>query len=395
MIGSTGGRSAKPSGSDPEGTQLHGLQNRGHDCFLCATLQILAHDAPLRDYLLAATPADDSLGAALKDVLVQLQSHGAEAVDPRGVRDTLGRTAPQFAGRGPGDASEVFAWLLSGLHDELRVPSCTSPQPVYLTAEAIGATERTLDDGATHDDAWLTYCQANSTKIAELHHGMQLTTSVCLECHRRSDEFSPFSTISLSLPSDRSGEGSSLDLQCCISGWCEPAAKPTVVFCSHCDDFRQGTQHRTISRLPPCLTFHIQRLDEDALRTVVTCPLVLSSEILYGAVSTDSGDGGASGHATNAAQTREYELHAATHVAFDCGAGTNHYYSCCKQVCRQTGLRLPWLTLGSSCCFMLQNGEQRRWLCFDDENVRAVDEQHASSGIVHMACYRLKTSRDR
>lgn len=333
MIGSTGGRSAKPSGSDPEGTQLHGLQNRGHDCFLCATLQILAHDAALRDYLLAATPADGSLGAALKDVLVQLHSHGAEPIDPTGVRETLGRTAPQFAGDGPGDASEVFAWLLSGLHDELRVLSCTPPQPADLAAEAIGATERKLDDVATHDDAWLTYWQANSTKIAELRHGMQHTTSVCLECHHHSNESSPFSIISLSLPSNRYGEGSSVDLQCCISGWCEPAAKPTVVFCSHCDDFRQGTQQRTISRLPPCLTFHIQRLDEDALRTAVTCPLVLSSEILCGAVSTDSGDGGANRHATNADQTREYELHAATHVAFDCGTGTTHYYSCCQQVC--------------------------------------------------------------
>ena len=356
---------------------------------------MVAHDAPLRDYLLAATPTDGSLAAVLKDVLVQLQSHGVEAVDPSGVRDALGRTAPQFAGGGPGDASEVFAWLLSGLHDEMRVPSCTPPQPVCLTAEPPKATESALDSVATHDDAWLTYWQANSSKIAELRHGMQHTTSVCLECNRHSDESSPFSTISLSLSSDRYGEDSSLDLQRCISGWCEPAAEPTVVFCSHCDDFRQGKQHRTISRFPPYLTFHVQRLDEHALRTIVTCPLVLSSEILCSTMSTGSSDGGATGHATSPESTREYELHAATHVAFDFGTGATHYYSCCRQVCYQTYPHLPWPTLGSSRCFVLQNGEERGWLCFDDEDVWAVDERHASSGIVHMACYRLKTPGDR
>jgi hypothetical protein len=127
----------------------------------------------------------------------------------------------------------------------------------------------------------------------------------------------------------------------------------------------------------------------------VTCPLILSSEILCRTLSTGSGAGGATRHAASPESTREYELHAATHVAFDFGTGTAHYYSCCQQVCYQTCPRLPWLTLGSSRCFVLQTSEERGWLCFDDEDVWAVDERHASSGIVHMACYRLKTSGDR
>jgi ubiquitin C-terminal hydrolase len=341
MIASTSVTSAKPD-REAQLRLPRGFKNRGNDCFLCATLQVVAHDTALRDYLLAATPTDGSLGAAMKEVLVKLQGHSAGSVDPTGVRDILGLTALQFAGDGPGDASELFAWLLSGLHDELCRPSCAPPHPVCLAAEAAEATGRKQLEGvAKYDDAWLTYWQTNSTKIAELCHGMQHTTSVCLECHRHSDESSPFSIVSLSLPDDRSDEVP-VELRRCISGWCEPATEPTVVFCSHCGDFRPGTQQRTISRFPPCLTFHIQRLDEHALRTAVTCPLVLSSEILCATWSTGSGGaGGAVGRAMNA---EEYELHAVTHVALDYGTRSTHYYSCCKQVCHSAYPHLPQLT---------------------------------------------------
>ena len=341
MIASTSVTSAKP---DRE-TQLRlprGFKNRGNDCFLCATLQIVAHGTELRDYLLASTPTDGSLGAALKEVLVQLQGHSAGSVDPTGVRNTLGLTALQFAGDGPGDASELFACLLSGLHDELRRPSCAPLHPVCLAAAAAEATgEKQLEGVAKYDDAWPTYWLTNSTKIAELCHGMQHTTSVCLECHRHSGESSPFSIVSLTLPDDRSDEAS-VELSRCISSWREPATEPTVVFCSHCDDFRPGTQQKTVSRFPPCLTFHIQRLDEHALRTAVTCPLVLNSEILCATWSTDSG--GASGNVGSTTNAEEYELYAVTHVALDYGTRSAHYYSCCQQVCHSAYPRLLRLT---------------------------------------------------
>ena len=44
---------------------------------------------------------------------------------------------------------------------------------------------------------------------------------------------------------------------------------------------------------------------------------------------------------------------------------------------------------------MMQHSDEYGWLCFDDESVCAVDERHALSGIVHMACYRLKPLGDR
>eukprot|EP01046_Picozoa_sp_COSAG06_P051664 COSAG06_NODE_8481_length_2155_cov_1.578512_1_plen_362_part_00 len=353
-----------------------GFRNRGDDCFVCAALQCIAHDTALRDYLmLAARPTEAApLAAALVDVLSQLQERSAEPVDPSRFRATLALSAPQFAGDGQGDASELFAWLLSGLHDELRTLQT--------------ACDREGESPGPGDDAWLAYWQTNSSRIVEMRHGMQHTISECQDCHQRTDEPSPFAMLSLSLPAGP-GLAQPLDLRCCINGWCLPTIAPTVVFCSHCDDFRPGTQQRTVGRLPPCLTFHIQRLDEHALHAAVTCPVSLPSEVLRATALTVDGDRNDGESELHIHPAQEYELFAVTHIAHAEGLGSTHYYSCC-QVCQPASQQPAPPRTSCSRAGVAQGGGDHGWLRFDDEDVQAVDECHAVSGIVHMACYRLK-----
>ena len=147
---------------------------------------------------------------------------------------------------------------------------------------------------------------------------MQHVVSECPDCCQETHESSPFALLSLGVPAP--GCGAALDLRQCLGGWQLPAA-PTYVFCSHCDDFRVGHQRRTIDRLPPVLTLHVNRLDEGTLATVVTCPATLSL-------------GGASAGGGETAQDREetlYELFAVTHLALT-DSGT-HFYSYCKVRC--------------------------------------------------------------
>ena len=288
---------------------MRGIANRGDDCFVCAALQCVAHDAALCSHVRSAGPDAGPLTAALGAVLAELHDGGgaAGAVDPSGLRAALASSAPQFAGDGPGDASEFLAVLLSGLHDELRA-----------SGDASGG-----GGGGGGGGAWPAHWQANASKVAELRHGMQHVVSECPDCRQETHESSPFALLSLGVPCG----GAAVDLRQCLGGWQLPAA-PTYVFCSHCDDFRVGSQCRTIDRLPPVLTLHMNRLDDEGtLTTIVTCPETLSLE-------------GASVGGGDAAQERTqtaYELFAVTHLAVT-DSGT-HYYSYCKVRCPSFDLR--------------------------------------------------------
>ena len=350
------------------------LNPSGEDCWVNCALQCTARDAELCRHVrraVASGPVTAALGAALA------QLADAPPADPTALRAAVAATAPQLA-RGPGDPSEFLEWLLAGLHDEARQgaerrPSPPPPPPPPAArARAASATA-----AAAAQEAWAAYRRREGSAVAELRYGMLRDDGECSGCRQDTSEFRPFAALTVGVLPGGGGDGdggAAQRLQPCIEAWRAPA--PSTVFCAGCDDFCGGTRRRSVSRLPPVLTIHVQRA-ADPWREVV-CPLVLHPREL--------GHGSDEAAAQPPAHRAAYELFAVSHQ-LRADDGSSHFFSCCRV--RGPRSAPPPLPRQPPLSPPRAQSDDGGWLRLDDGEVTAVSAEDVRTGILTFACYKL------
>ena len=253
------------------GSTARGLRNRGEDCFVNSAVQCLAHCRALREYFLADGHRVDcaqsgglvapQLGAALQRVW-GASSCAADSgpTDATAVRQAVAERAEQFAGDGPGDASEFLAVLVAELHRDLNRSAGRQPP-----AE--------LGEAKTGSEAWARYAEANDSIVSHLFCGVVQSDSCCGSCGHDERGFSEFTALNVWPPS-RQSELAAVDFQLveCIDAALDRSQAVAQIFCSHCCDVKEGQALKSLARMPPVLMVHIQRYDADVL---VDCPMIL------------------------------------------------------------------------------------------------------------------------
>ena len=110
---------------------LTGLGNLGNTCFMNSALQCLSNCVPLTQYFLAGNYKDElnrnnplgmrgEIANAYAGLLNQIWNEQYSSVAPRQFKMQVGRFAPQFSGYQQQDSQELLAFLLDGLHEDLK-----------------------------------------------------------------------------------------------------------------------------------------------------------------------------------------------------------------------------------------------------------------------------------
>ena len=217
-----------------------GLDNLGNTCYMNAGLQCLLNTPPLKEYfqsgkwkadLNAANPigTGGELAAAYSK-LVSAMSDGAKgSVNPRELKDAVGKHCAQFSGFQQQDSHEFLTVLLDYLHEDLnRVKEKpyteegeNGAQSSSSSSSSSSSAPKVDGEGASNaklaEAAWSKYLARNQSEIVDLFYGQLKSTLKCPDCGKVSTAFDSFS--SLSLP---------LDVSCNTSGEIEEKRELTV-----------------------------------------------------------------------------------------------------------------------------------------------------------------------
>jgi len=182
-----------------------GLRNLGNTCFMNSILSCMSHCLVLSDYFLDGRFASDlnptnPLGwqgrvAEEYGSLLRLYWSGEyRVVSPSNLKQVIAEFQPRFDGYAQHDSSELLAFLLDGLHEDLnRVRN----KPATTSVDSNGR-----EDAVVSKEAWETYLLRNQSIVVDTLQGQFKSRLVCPieSCGRISITFDPFVLVSLPLP---------------------------------------------------------------------------------------------------------------------------------------------------------------------------------------------------
>ncbi|XP_024858696.1 uncharacterized protein LOC112449962 [Kryptolebias marmoratus] len=317
-----------------------GLDNLGNSCYLNAVLQCLSSTVPLVEHLLnpdtrrELTKCKCRVAEVFLRLLEKMWLGSSSICAAAEARSVLSSVLPQFNNYCQQDAQELLLHLLDLLHQDLRE-----------------VARRQMNSNMKHqarkeqNRTW----SIESTMVSLLFEGQLRYTTLCLRCERQAQNLQSFTVLSLPIPTDTTR----CSIQDCLSLFFEETVLTGAeqMFCSECGLRRETAVFTCLDKPPEILMLHLKRFgcrgkNQVKLRTNVLFSLKLDlSRFLTRSEQNAS----------------SYQLYAVVNHVGHLNMG--HYTAVCY------------------------NGPARTWFCFDDAEVREVQDSLVPSPNAYLLLY--------
>ncbi|XP_055363140.1 ubiquitin carboxyl-terminal hydrolase 2-like [Betta splendens] len=316
-----------------------GLDNSGNSCYLNAALQCLCATVPLVEHLLhqdtrkALTRSKCHVAEVFVRLLQEMWLGGSPTCAPVEARSVLCSILPQFNNYYQQDAQELLLCLLNALHDDLKKAekhkacSVQQPRPDQNKRRA-----------------------AECTIVSQLFEGRLSYTSLCMDCGHQAHSTQSFTVLSLPIPATT---------KCCIQDCLSLFFEHTILageeqmLCSVCGLRRETAVVTCLDKPPEVLMLHLKRFGRKGKNQVKLRTNVLFSMTL------------------NLSQFLNSSVHNNPHSSYHLFAVLNH-----------TGN----LNMGHYTA-LCRNALTGTWHCFDDSDVREVQDNVVQSPNAYVLVY--------
>ncbi|KAI9139318.1 hypothetical protein BKA69DRAFT_1109968 [Paraphysoderma sedebokerense] len=254
----------------------------GNTCYFNSIVQCLNGTLPLSRYFLSSFKkhinrenplgTKGALAVAFAELIRTLWSSSQDTfVVPIKFRDAIGTLHTQFSTSDQQDSQEFLAFLLDGLHEDLKLPPASSTPPPEIPDEEF----EKLPAHIAAEEAWKRYMFKNSSFVVQLFMGQLRSRLSCLTCGKTSTSYNPFMYLSIPVI-----KGNRVDLGDCLDEFLreEILEGSDAWHCSNCRTTRRSTKSLTLSKLPDILLIHLKRFSfqgpfRNKLDTLVDFPV--------------------------------------------------------------------------------------------------------------------------
>jgi ubiquitin carboxyl-terminal hydrolase 8 len=239
-----------------------GLQNLGNSCFMNSIVQCMNQIDFLTRYFLKGywkkeINQTNPLGSegmwvsAYANLLADVWSNDYSVLAPRTLRKTIGLFAPQFNNIHQHDSEEFYGCFLDGIHEDLNR---VYDKPYVETLECFG-----MQDEKAALETWRRHLLRHDSIIVDNFQGMYRSHVTCPKCGRESIKFDVFSTIPLSLASNK--DGGPVSLEDCFEQLTmgEQLDENNLFYCSGCKKHVCALKMIALWSVPDVLVLQLKR----------------------------------------------------------------------------------------------------------------------------------------
>ncbi|XP_051235180.1 ubiquitin carboxyl-terminal hydrolase 2-like [Dicentrarchus labrax] len=323
-----------------------GLDNSGNSCYLNAVLQCLCSTVPLVEHLLNQDTRKELARSRCRvaEVFVRLLEEmwmgRSSSCAPVEARSVLCSILPQFNNYSQQDAQELLLSLLNALHDDLK----------KVAKRHMRSSKQQPRQDQNRNCAT---AAGESTIVSHLFEGQLSYMTLCMHCDHQAHSTQTFTVLSLPIPTHIK-----CSIQDCLSLFFEQTVLTggEQMLCSVCGLRRETTVLTCLDKPPEILMLHLKRFgckgkNQVKLRTNVIFSTKLDlTPFLSSSVQNTS--------------FSSYHLYAVVNHTGHLNMG--HYTALC------------------------QNALTRIWHCFDDSDVREVQDSLVQSPNAYMLLYSCK-----